>query len=63
MEPKYFGTSGAAREAGCTEGLMRAAEKRGLIAPARDSAGRRLYTHDDIAKVRQYLGQRRNRAA
>ena len=60
---KVFGTSGAAAEIPCAEGTLRSAERRGLIAPVRDSANRRLYTEKEIRIVRDYLAKLRNRAA
>ena len=53
------GVSDAARAAGCAEQTLRAMEARGVIAPMRDSKGRRLFTESDIAEARTHLLCRR----
>jgi len=60
---KVYGTSGAAAEVPCAEGTLRAAERRGLISPARDTGNRRLFTEKEIRIVRDHLAKLRTRAA
>jgi DNA-binding transcriptional MerR regulator len=60
---KFYGISAAAAAAKCAEGTLRAAERRRLISPARDTGNRRLFTKDDIRVVRKYLNKLRSRAA
>jgi DNA-binding transcriptional MerR regulator len=55
---KNKGISTAAREAGCGEGTMRSLDKRKIIHPIRDSAGRRLFGDDDVEAAREYLASR-----
>lgn len=60
MDDSHFlGISEAARQVGVAENTLRTYEKRGVIAPLRDSAGRRLFRQDDIERAREY----RNRSA
>ena len=54
--PRY-GISAAARRVGCAENTMRALDD--VLQPFRDSAGRRLYTDQNILAARQHLGRRR----
>ncbi len=56
-----YGISGAARQVPCAEGTLRSAEKRRLIQPRRDDAGRRRFTDRDIEIVRAYLAQQSGR--
>ena len=51
------GISGAARQVPCAEGTLRALERRGIILPVRDDAGRRLFAEADILAARAYLGR------
>lgn len=45
-----------ARELGCSESFLRRAEKRGRIPRARrDLNGWRVYTEDDVQKLRQFF--------
>lgn len=55
-----FGISAAARAVPCAEGTLRALDRRGIITPRRDSAGRRLFTQDDINAARSHLGRAAN---
>jgi hypothetical protein len=55
---KTMGVSTAARKAECAEGMMRSLDKRGIVHPIRDSAGRRLFGDDDVAAAREYLASR-----
>jgi DNA-binding transcriptional MerR regulator len=48
----------AAEEAGLSPGTLRKYEQLGLLAPTRDSAGRRLYGPADIADARRIAKQR-----
>jgi len=53
----YRGISDAAHLVPCAEGTLRALERRGIITPIRDSAGRRLFVEADILAARQHLGR------
>ena len=48
----------AAQEASLSPTTLRAYERLGLLSPARDSVGRRLYSPVDIARVREIAAQR-----
>ena len=54
---QLHGISGAARRVGCAEDTLRALERRGLVRPLRDDAGRRLFTLADIEAARKHLGR------
>jgi hypothetical protein len=54
---QFRGISGAAREVPCAEGTLRALERRGVITPIRDSAGRRLFSDANIFAARAHLGR------
>lgn len=54
MAVTLFGISAAARAAGCSEVMLRAFERRGVVRPMRDSAGRRLYTPADIDVIQRH---------
>jgi DNA-binding transcriptional MerR regulator len=58
MTNQFRGISGAAREVPCAEGTLRALERRGVIQPIRDSAGRRLFSDANISAARAHLGRR-----
>ena len=60
---RVLGISAASRKAQCSEGTMRSAEARGIVRPERDSAGRRLYDDEDVARMRAYLRELRSRKA
>lgn len=47
----------AARETECSEGTMRRLDRIGVVHPARDPWGRRLFGDDDVAAARQYLAR------
>jgi DNA-binding transcriptional MerR regulator len=51
---EFFGTRDAAMFCGCDVTTLRDYEKRGVVAPAKTSTGRRLYTLDDIEQVCRY---------
>jgi hypothetical protein len=53
------GVSDAARAVGCAEQTMRSLERRGVIRPLRDSAGRRLFSESDVAAARSYIEKKR----
>ena len=57
------GVSAAARALLCTENTVRALDKRGVIRPQRDSAGRRQLTDEDLTLARVYLARRRQGTA
>jgi MerR family transcriptional regulator/heat shock protein HspR len=48
----------AAHEAGVTPNTLRTYERLGLLAPTRDSAGRRLFNAEDVAQARMIAKQR-----
>lgn len=50
-----LGISAAAHKVGCAEGTLRSLDKRGIIKPIRDSAGRRLFSMKDVDAARKYL--------
>ena len=54
-----YGASGAARRVPCAEHTLREMDRRGIVCPIRDSAGRRLYSDADIVAARAYLARRR----
>jgi DNA-binding transcriptional MerR regulator len=56
-----IGVSVAARELGVSEGTIRRLDSTGVIKAARDSAGRRQLTREQIETLRVYF--QRNRAA
>jgi DNA-binding transcriptional MerR regulator len=55
---QLHGTSSAARQVPCAEATLRGMEARGLLKPQRDSAGRRLFTEDDIAAARRLINRK-----
>jgi DNA-binding transcriptional MerR regulator len=57
MTVKDKGISAAARLSECAEATLRDYERRGIVHPIRDSAGRRLFGDDDIAAARRHLGR------
>jgi DNA-binding transcriptional MerR regulator len=57
MHTARYGISAAARQVPCAEDTLRALERRDVIHPFRDSAGRRLFTAHDIAAARAHLGR------
>lgn len=61
MRPVYYSRSYVARAAGISESSVRHLERRGIVHPARDNTGRRVYTLSDIAAVRAYVDERRDR--
>lgn len=54
MEEKR-GIAEAARAVPCPEGTLRRLDRKGIIRPARDPWGRRLFGQDDIDAARRYL--------
>jgi DNA-binding transcriptional MerR regulator len=54
---KDKGISAAARAAECAEATLRELERRGVVHPIRDSAGRRLFDDNDIEAARRHLGR------
>ena len=42
----------------CSEGALRRLERLGVVHPARDSWGRRLFGDDDVAAARRHLERR-----
>ena len=56
--------SGIARAAGCPESYVRALERKGVLTPALDSTGRRLYVDSDAKIIRAHReGSKAARAA
>jgi DNA-binding transcriptional MerR regulator len=58
---KDKGISQAARESGCSEGAMRRLERKGIVHPARDPWGRRIFGADDVAAARKYFVKQASR--
>jgi len=50
--PRYL-ISAAARKVGCHFGTLKNYEKKGYVAPARNSSGRRIYTSAQIEKLKK----------
>ena len=46
----------AARRAGLAPGTLRGLDRKGLLTPRRDWNGTRVYTPDDIARLRDLAG-------
>jgi DNA-binding transcriptional MerR regulator len=57
-ELKDQGISAAAGKIPCAEGTLRRLDRRGIVHPIRDSAGRRLFGESDIIAAREYLASR-----
>jgi DNA-binding transcriptional MerR regulator len=57
---KNMGIAAAAREVPCSEGTMRRLDRMGIVRPARDQWGRRLFGQDDIEAAREALKQRQS---
>ncbi len=55
---RYFTSTGAAEAIGCTSATLRRYERDGELFPARDSAGRRVYTLTDVARAREIKRER-----
>jgi hypothetical protein len=51
----------AARDAGCSESLVRQLVDRGAVDAVKDSVGRRLLTSTGIAQLRAHVANRRPR--
>jgi MerR family transcriptional regulator/heat shock protein HspR len=49
----------AAEKVGVTPNTLRIYERLGLIAPARNSAGQRVFSTSDVAKAKKFAAQRR----
>lgn len=63
MKPrKDKGIAKAARETPCSEGALRRLDRLGVVHPARDQWGRRLFGNDDIEAARRYLAEIRPKA-
>jgi len=59
-----YSVSEAARELGLSADWLRRGEKRGVFPPAkRDSNGRRIYTVEDIARLRKLGAGERKKAS
>jgi DNA-binding transcriptional MerR regulator len=56
---KLNGIAEAARQVPCSEGTLRRLDSNGVVQPARDPWGRRLFGEDDIAAAREHLAQKR----
>ena len=60
---KLFLVSDVAEQVGISADTVRNYCRRGLLAPLRDSSGRRLFTHADVRRVREiYLDNMARRA-
>ena len=57
----YLTIRAAAEQAGVSPGTLRAYDRLGLISPARDSAGRRVFTDIDVAQARRVAAERAKR--
>jgi DNA-binding transcriptional MerR regulator len=56
--------SDVARKVGISPDTIRSYDRRGLLSPIRDSSGRRLFTEDDVTRVREiYLDNMTRRPA
>jgi len=44
----------------CSEGSLRRLDRKGIVSPARDPWGRRLFGDDDVVAARTYLQRPRN---
>lgn len=53
---KDKGIAEAARAVPCSEGALRRLDQQGIVRPARDPWGRRLFGEDDIEAARRHLG-------
>jgi hypothetical protein len=63
MAQKDMGIAQAAPKVPCSEGTLRRLDRRGIVKPARDAWGRRLFGEDDVAAAREYLALRRQNIA
>jgi DNA-binding transcriptional MerR regulator len=50
---EYLTIQTAAERVGCCAATLRAYERQGAVVPARDSAGRRVYTAADVGRARE----------
>jgi DNA-binding transcriptional MerR regulator len=62
-EPRVMLISAAAAAGEVCAMTLKAYEKAGLLVPARDSAGRRLYTPDDVRAIKRIRAERAERAS
>ena len=53
--------STAAAQAGLTAGTLRSYERLGLLTPARDSNGNRLYSDADVSQAKKIAAERQAR--
>lgn len=60
METATLTISTAARLAGCPENYLRVCEKLGVITPARNSVGQRLYTLSDVEAIKAHRAAKRS---
>jgi len=61
MAVKDMGIAQAAPKVPCPEGTLRRLDRLGVVRPARDTWGRRLFGEDDVAAAREFLAQRRQK--
>lgn len=54
MSVKLLTISEAARRCGVAEGTLRLYDARGIVHPVRDSAGRRLFSENDVQAAQIY---------
>jgi DNA-binding transcriptional MerR regulator len=59
MTASLLTITAAAHQAGITAGTLRDYERAGLLRPQRDSAGKRLYTAEDVEAARRIAAKRR----
>ena len=52
-----IGVSEAARRIGIAETTLRRYDRAGIVSPLRDSAGRRLFSAEDIKTAKKYRAQ------
>jgi DNA-binding transcriptional MerR regulator len=54
-ERKDKGISAAAQAVPCAENTLRVLDRKGIVKPIRDSAGRRLFGQEDILAAREHM--------
>jgi DNA-binding transcriptional MerR regulator len=59
MAAEQFSVTTAAKLVGCVPATLRAWDRNGLLKPARDAQGARLYTIADIHRAREIKAEQR----
>lgn len=59
MAEERLGIADAAHRVPCSEWTLRRLDFQGIVRPARDPWGRRLYTAENIEAVRRHLAARK----